>query len=100
MIKAANTKDFSDQENHPNERGGLPLGSAESQNRTGDTLIFSQVLYQLSYLGTLQRIVLVASDDVKKVGASARIPSGCLDQDYGESVLYKIRRIWTKSQLL
>ncbi len=25
--------------------------SAEGQNRTGDTLIFSQVLYQLSYLG-------------------------------------------------
>jgi hypothetical protein len=24
---------------------------AEAQNRTGDTLIFSQVLYQLSYLG-------------------------------------------------
>jgi hypothetical protein len=26
-------------------------GSAESQNRTGDTAIFSRVLYQLSYLG-------------------------------------------------
>ena len=25
---------------------------AEDQNQTGDTLIFSQVLYQLSYLGT------------------------------------------------
>ena len=25
--------------------------SAESQNRTGDTTIFSRVLYQLSYLG-------------------------------------------------
>ena len=25
--------------------------SAESQNRTGDTMIFSHVLYQLSYLG-------------------------------------------------
>ena len=24
---------------------------AESQNRTGDTVIFSHVLYQLSYLG-------------------------------------------------
>ena len=30
-----------------------PLESAESQTRTGDTLIFSQVLYQLSYLGLL-----------------------------------------------
>ncbi len=30
--------------------GGAMRG-AEDQNRTGDTLIFSQVLYQLSYLG-------------------------------------------------
>jgi hypothetical protein len=30
------------------------LGSgAESQNRTGDTAIFSRVLYQLSYLGPM-----------------------------------------------
>src|SRR3970282_2298572 len=28
-------------------------GGAESQNRTGDTVIFSHVLYQLSYLSTL-----------------------------------------------
>lgn len=28
-----------------------PAESAESQNRTGDTMIFSHVLYQLSYLG-------------------------------------------------
>ena len=27
--------------------------SAESQNRTGDTAIFSRVLYQLSYLGLM-----------------------------------------------
>ena len=27
------------------------FGGAESQNRTGDTAIFSRVLYQLSYLG-------------------------------------------------
>ena len=26
-------------------------GGAESQDRTGDTAIFSRVLYQLSYLG-------------------------------------------------
>ena len=30
-----------------------PHKSAESQTRTGDTLIFSQVLYQLSYLGLM-----------------------------------------------
>ena len=32
----------------------MPAGpdvGAESQNRTGDTAIFSRVLYQLSYLG-------------------------------------------------
>ena len=34
---------------HP---GGCFFGrGAESQNRTGDTAIFSRVLYQLSYLG-------------------------------------------------
>jgi hypothetical protein len=27
------------------------FGGAESQDRTGDTAIFSRVLYQLSYLG-------------------------------------------------
>ncbi len=27
------------------------LGGAEGQNRTADTMIFSHVLYQLSYLG-------------------------------------------------
>jgi hypothetical protein len=29
------------------------IKSAESQNRTGDTAIFSRVLYQLSYLGLI-----------------------------------------------
>lgn len=28
-----------------------PLFGAESQDRTGDTAIFSRVLYRLSYLG-------------------------------------------------
>ena len=55
------------------ERGGLSFSYAESQNRTGDTLIFSQVLYQLSYLGSLRWIVLVAQDGVKKDGVSVRI---------------------------
>ena len=31
------------------------LGGAEGQNRTADTVIFSHVLYQLSYLGTAGR---------------------------------------------
>ncbi len=29
-----------------------PVVGAESQDRTGDTAIFSRVLYQLSYLGS------------------------------------------------
>ena len=32
--------------------------SAESQNRTGDTAIFSRVLYQLSYLGLMAAFYL------------------------------------------
>ena len=33
-----------------------PLESAESQTRTGDPLIFSQMLYQLSYLGLISAL--------------------------------------------
>ncbi len=33
--------------------------SAESQNRTDDTAIFSRVLYQLSYLGRSIRLLSV-----------------------------------------
>ena len=35
-------------------------GGAESQIRTGDTAIFSRVLYQLSYLGPMANQALVA----------------------------------------
>jgi hypothetical protein len=31
------------------------VGGAESQIRTGDTAIFSRVLYQLSYLGSFEQ---------------------------------------------
>jgi hypothetical protein len=37
-----------------------PIGGAESQNRTGDTAIFSRVLYQLSYLGPVANQALAA----------------------------------------
>jgi hypothetical protein len=37
----------------PPERSVHPMGGAESQDRTGDTAIFSRVLYQLSYLGPM-----------------------------------------------
>ncbi|SVA00855.1 uncharacterized protein METZ01_LOCUS53709 [marine metagenome] len=33
----------------------LPRGCAEGQNRTGDTSIFSAVLYLLSYLGLVRK---------------------------------------------
>ena len=36
------------------------FGGAESQNRTGDTAIFSRVLYQLSYLGPMANQALAA----------------------------------------
>ena len=35
-------------------------GGAESQDRTGDTAIFSRVLYQLSYLGPMANQASVA----------------------------------------
>jgi hypothetical protein len=40
---------------------------AESQNRTGDTAIFSRVLYQLSYLGPI---------DILPAGGITVKPSG------------------------
>jgi len=39
----------------PLERPRQPVCGAESQDRTGDTAIFSRVLYRLSYLGPLFR---------------------------------------------
>jgi hypothetical protein len=38
-------------EPRPHCRTAIPAMSAESRDRTGDTAIFSRVLYQLSYLG-------------------------------------------------
>jgi hypothetical protein len=39
--------------NYTRKPVNLQTESAESQNRTGDTAIFSRVLYQLSYLGLI-----------------------------------------------
>ena len=44
----------------PPARFRPPIGGAESQNRTGDTAIFSRVLYQLSYLGPMANQALAA----------------------------------------
>ena len=35
------------------------LSGAQSRNRTSDTRIFNPLLYQLSYLGTVQGVALV-----------------------------------------
>ncbi len=43
---------------------GLHIFGAEAQSRTGDTRIFSPLLYQLSYLGT-SNIVAVNNMSVK-----------------------------------
>ena len=71
------------------ERGGSSIGNAESQNRTGDTLIFSQVLYQLSYLGSLRWIVLVALDGVKKEGVGV-VMSSCPTPLYIEMIFIQL----------
>ena len=44
----------------PLESPTTGYGGAESQNRTGDTAIFSRVLYQLSYLGPMANQALAA----------------------------------------
>ena len=52
---------------------------AEAQNRTGDTRIFSPLLYRLSYLGTKNRICLFeGSILVKAFLDTAHIPEGIL----------------------
>ena len=47
--------------------------SAETQDRTGDTAIFSRVLYQLSYLGQISGYkackILLDEDEIVKQGA-------------------------------
>ena len=35
----------------------VPNDGAEGRDRTGDTVIFSHVLYQLSYLGTARNCI-------------------------------------------
>ncbi len=45
----------------PQIRSNQLTGSAETQDRTGDTAIFSRVLYQLSYLG--ERMYLLSARD-------------------------------------
>jgi hypothetical protein len=54
-------------------------GGAESQNRTGDTAIFSRVLYQLSYLGPMANQALAARrlpNDTTRLRAPSRRRGG------------------------
>ena len=45
-----------------------PVFGAESQSRTGDTAIFSRVLYQLSYLGPAVSVAPDRSDPTAAEG--------------------------------
>ena len=50
---------------------------AESQNRTGDTAIFSRVLYQLSYLGPVaDRAVCPSAAGEYHASAARRVAAG------------------------
>ena len=51
LARSRSTAEPRPHEHALDDRPVLQAESAESQNRTGDTAIFSRVLYQLSYLG-------------------------------------------------
>ena len=54
--------------------------SAETQDRTGDTAIFSRVLYQLSYLGQIfickASVILLGDIGIVKQGLIMSLPAG------------------------
>jgi hypothetical protein len=54
-------------------RAGQPVG-AEGRNRTADTVIFSHVLYQLSYLGAPDRRRILAQTPAHR--SSPSVPLG------------------------
>ncbi len=47
-------------------------GGAESQNRTGDTAIFSRVLYQLSYLGPMANQAFGRPSAIRRIARCSR----------------------------
>ena len=51
------------------------MGGAESQDRTGDTAIFSRVLYQLSYLGPMVALAGLPSAERRIPRGFGRLPS-------------------------
>ena len=63
----------------PPARFRPPNGGAESQNRTGDTAIFSRVLYQLSHLGPMANQALAARrrrEDYHAPRSASKPPAG------------------------
>ena len=54
------------------------IENAESQNRTGDTAIFSRVLYQLSYLGVSLLTCSKARDILLAPGWIVKQHQGCV----------------------
>ena len=55
------------------------FGGAESQNRTGDTVIFSHVLYRLSYLGASKPVpAAAATSGIEPQSVEACERGGCL----------------------
>ena len=75
-------------QNHAGKEGarggtrGSPTGSSpaqhgEGRNRTGDTTVFSRVLYRLSYLAGAARSLASATQvDAPRGGASTNVPAG------------------------
>ena len=64
----------------PPRTGVLGCECAESQNRTGDTTIFSRVLYQLSYLGVprLRSDFTRMREECQENGGIVLLPQGGL----------------------
>ena len=60
-------------EPRPRFRPDLLAESAETQDRTGDTAIFSRVLYQLSYLGQTYFVVKRAEFYWQMYGLSSKV---------------------------
>ena len=63
-------------------------GGAEGQDRTGDTAIFSRVLYRLSYLGPMANRVGCPSADRRIPRAFAGLPSSAFGRPGRETTAW------------
>ena len=70
--------------NHARRSIAFGAESAESQNRTDDTAIFSRVLYQLSYLGRMHvfRACRILLDEYRIVKQGAQVAESGAPLDY------------------